>query len=102
MSITEKIASARESRWLTDGLTDIDVRTAEVLAMISAEISMQRKKRGMECPELAKFMGVPEKTVSDWESGEYDFHVSELISLGHKLGLKLWTGKNSDTMDRAR
>ena len=71
----------------SDKLTYASLNEIELLSQISATISMERIQRGMEQKEFAKFMNVPQKMISNWESGDYNFTIWELCEICAKLGL---------------
>ena len=46
MGIAEKIANAKKATWLTEGLSDTEVKTIVELAKISARIERCRIEKG--------------------------------------------------------
>jgi transcriptional regulator with XRE-family HTH domain len=89
MGITEKIANAKKTSWLTEGMTDSDVKTTVELAKISAKIERSRIDLGMTQKEFADYMGVSQSMVSKWESRDYNFTIKTLNEICQKLNLTL-------------
>ena len=89
MKISEKIAIAKETNWVSEGLTEAEVKTSVELARISAKIERCRLELGMTQKEFADFMGVTQGMVSKWESREYNFTIRSLNDICHKLDLFL-------------
>lgn len=96
MGIMEKIANAKKTNWIAEGLSDADVKTTVELAKISAKIERSRLDLGMTQKEFADYMGVTQGMVSKWESREYNFTIKSLNEICQKLGLSL-----SMTMERS-
>lgn len=96
MGIMEKIANAKKTNWIAEGLSDADVKTTVELAKISAKIERSRLDLGMTQKEFADYMGVTQGMVSKWESREYNFTIKSLNEICQKLGLSL-----SLTMERS-
>ena len=89
MGIAEKIAGAKNATWLTEGLSDPELRTIVELAKISARIEKSRLDLGMTQAEFAAYMGVSQSMVSKWESREYNFTIRTLNEICQKLHLEL-------------
>ncbi len=89
MSLSDKIKNAKEATWLTDGLSESEVKTTVELAKISAMIERRRIDMGLTQQEFAKYMGVTQGMVSKWESREYNFTIRSLNEICEKLGLEL-------------
>ena len=89
MGIAEKIANAKKATWLTEGLSDTEVKTIVELAKISARIERCRIEKGMTQAEFAAYMGVSQGMVSKWESREYNFTIRTLNEICQKLNLEL-------------
>ena len=87
MGIAEKIASAKKTSWLADGMSDAEVKTIIELAKISAKIERCRLNMNMTQMEFADFMGVTQGMVSKWESREYNFTIKSLNEICQKLDL---------------
>lgn len=87
MGIAEKIANARETNWVTEGLSDAEVKTIVELAKISARIERSRLEMGMTQHEFAKYMGVTQGMVSKWESRDYNFTIRSLNEICQKMDL---------------
>lgn len=73
--------------WLTNGISEEQLRIEKTLAVISAKIYTKRTKMGLDQKSFAKFMGVTQGMISRWESGTYNFSVSTLIGICEKLNL---------------
>ncbi|MBO5247497.1 MAG: helix-turn-helix domain-containing protein [Eubacterium sp.] len=89
MGIAEKIANAKETSWVTEGLSDAEVKTVMELAKISARIERCRLEMGMTQHEFAKYMGVTQGMVSKWENREYNFTIRSLNEICQKIDLEL-------------
>ena len=89
MGIAEKIANAKKSNWLTDGIPENEVKTLVELAKISARIEMARLELNMTQKEFADYMGVTQGMVSKWESREYNFTIRALNEISAKIGMSL-------------
>ena len=89
MGIKEKIANAKRTDWVTEGISEAEIKSAVELAKISAKIERARLELGMTQKEFAKYMGVTQGMVSKWESREYNFTIKSLNEISHKLGLSL-------------
>ena len=87
MGIAEKIANAKKTNWITEGLSKEEVKTTIELAKISASIEQKRIEMGMTQKEFAKYMGVTQSMVSKWESREYNFTIKSLNEVCEKLKL---------------
>lgn len=85
MGFAEKIAGAKKSNWLTEGLTEAEVKTAIELAKISARIERCRLDMGMTQQEFAEFLGVTQGMVSKWEGREYNFTIRTLNEICEKV-----------------
>jgi DNA-binding transcriptional regulator YiaG len=85
----EKIANAKKTSWLTEGMTNADVKTTVELAKISAKIERSRIDLGMTQKEFADYMGVSQSMVSKWESRDYNFTIKTLNEICQKLNLTL-------------
>lgn len=92
MGITEKIASARKTNWISEGFSEAEIKTTIELAKISARIERCRLDLGMTQKEFADYMGVTQAMVSKWESREYNFTIHSLNEICQKLGLALSIG----------
>ena len=89
MGIKEKIAKAKKVSWVTDGLSNSEVKSTIELAKISARIEMARLEKNMTQKEFADYMGVTQGMVSKWESREYNFTIKSLNEICEKLNIKL-------------
>lgn len=89
MGIKEKISNARTTTWLTEGISEEDVKATVELAKISAQIERQRLNLKMTQKEFADYMGVSQGMVSKWESREYNFTVNTLNNICERLGMYL-------------
>jgi transcriptional regulator with XRE-family HTH domain len=89
MGIKEKIANAKKTSWLTEEMTDSEVKTIVELAKISAKIERSRIDLGMTQKEFADYMGVSQGMVSKWESRDYNFTIRTLNEICKKLNLTL-------------
>lgn len=89
MGVTEKIASAKKSSWVSEGISEAEIKTTVELAKISAKIERSRLDLGMTQIEFARFMGVTQGMVSKWESRDYNFTIKSLNEICQKLDLTL-------------
>ena len=89
MSITEKIANAKETTWVTEALSEAEVKSTGELAKISARIEKCRQNMNMTQKEFAEYMNVSQGMVSKWESREYNFTIRSLNEICEKLHLSL-------------
>ena len=88
MGIAEKLASAKKSSWVAEGISKAEVKTIVELAKISARIERCRLDMGMTQLEFAEYMGVSQGMVSKWESREYNFTIRSLNEICEKLNLE--------------
>ena len=58
MGIKEKIANAKKTDWVIEGISEAEVKTTIELAKISAKIEKCRLDLGMTQNEFAEYMGV--------------------------------------------
>ena len=58
MGIAEKIANAKKSNWVSEGISKSEVKTIVELAKISAQIERCRLDMGMTQQKFAEYMGV--------------------------------------------
>lgn len=89
MGITEKIANAKKTNWVSDGICEAEVKTTVELAKISAKIERCRLDMGMTQKEFADYMGVTQGMVSKWESREYNFTIRSLNEVCEKLEISV-------------
>lgn len=89
MSITEKIARAKETTWVKDSLSEAEIKSTIELAKISAKIEKRRQEMNMTQKEFAEYMNVSQGMVSKWESREYNFTIRSLNEICEKLHLSL-------------
>lgn len=89
MGIAEKLANAKKTNWISEGLSESEVKTIVELAKISAQIERCRLEMDMTQKEFAEYMGVTQGMVSKWESREYNFTVKALNDICQKLHLEL-------------
>ena len=87
MSITEKIARAKETPWVKDSLSEAEIKSTIELAKISAKIEKRRQEMNMTQKEFAEYMDVSQGMVSKWESREYNFTIKSLNEICEKLQL---------------
>ena len=92
MGIAEKLAGAKKTNWISEGLSDAEVKTIVELAKISARIERCRIEMGMTQQEFAKHMGVSQGMVSKWESREYNFTIRTLNEICQKIDLVFSVG----------
>ena len=88
--IAEKIANAKKSNWVSEGISKSEVKTIVELAKISAQIERCRLDMGMTQQKFAEYMGVTQAMVSKWESREYNFTIRTLNEICQKTNLKLF------------
>lgn len=89
MGFAEKIAGAKKTNWVTEGISSAEVKTIVELAKISARIQRCRLELGMTQAEFAAYMGVTQGMVSKWESREYNFTIRSLNEICEKVDLEL-------------
>lgn len=89
MGIAEKLAKAKKTNWIAEGLSDAEVKTIVELAKISARIERSRLEMRMTQKEFAEYMGVTQGMVSKWESREYNFTIKTLNEICQKINLEL-------------
>lgn len=89
MGIREKMANAKKSNWITQGIPEAEVKSIVQLARISAQIERCRLDMEMTQEEFAKYMGVSQGMVSRWENRDYNFTVKSLNDICQKLNLSL-------------
>jgi len=89
MGVMEKIANAKKTSWISDGMSETEIKTTVELAKISAQIERRRLELGMTQIEFAAYMGVSQGMVSKWESREYNFTIRSLNEVCEKLELDL-------------
>lgn len=94
MGITEKIIAAKKTNWLSQGMSQVEIKTAVELAKISAKIERCRLDLGMTQKEFADYMGVTQGMISKWESREYNFSIRSLNEISEKLGLHVSVSMN--------
>lgn len=88
MGIAEKLAKAKKTDWLAEGLSDLEVENMIRSAKISARLERYRHTLHMSQKEFAVYMGVPQEMVAKWESREYDFPHQTLHDICQKLNLE--------------
>lgn len=89
MGVMEKIANAKKVDWISEGISEAEIKTTIELAKISAKIERCRLDLGMTQIEFARFMGVTQGMVSKWEGRDYNFTVRSLNEICQKLDLNL-------------
>ena len=89
MGIMEKIAGAKKTNWVSEGISEVEVKTTVELAKISAKLERCRLDLGMTQKEFADYMGVTQGMVSKWESEDYNYSVKALAKICDKLNLNL-------------
>lgn len=89
MGVMEKVTNAKKTNWISEGISEAEVKTTIELARISAKIERCRLDLGMTQMEFAKFMGVTQGMVSKWESRDYNFTIRSLNEICQKLDLTL-------------
>lgn len=89
MGIREKMASAKKSNWITQGIPEAEVKCIVQLAKISAQIERCRLDMEMTQEEFAQYLGVSQGMVSRWENRDYNFTVKSLNDICQKLNLSL-------------
>ena len=83
----EKIANAKKSNWVSEGISKSEVKTIVELAKISAQIERCRLDMGMTQQKFAEYMGVTQAMVSKWESREYNFTIRTLNEICQKVDI---------------
>ncbi len=89
MGVMEKVANAKRTNWVSEGLSEAEIKTTIELAKISAKIERCRLELGMTQIEFAKYMGVTQGMVSKWESRDYNFTIKSLNEICQKIDLTL-------------
>ena len=89
MGITDKLANAKKTNWVSEGISEAEVKTTVELAKISAKVERSRIDLGMTQKEFADFMGVSQGMVSKWESRQYNFTIRSLNEIFEKINLTL-------------
>ena len=89
MGIREKMANAKKSNWITQGIPEAEVKSIVQLAKISAQIERCRLDMEMTQKEFAQYLGVSQGMVSRWENRDYNFTVKSLNDICQKLNLSL-------------
>ena len=89
MGIMDKIANAKKTSWVVEGLTEDEVKSIIELSRISAQIEKCRLELEMTQKEFADYMGVSQGMVSKWESRDYNFTIKSLNEICHRLGMSL-------------
>ena len=89
MGIADKILNAKKTDWLTEGLSEAEIKTTVELAKISARIERCRLDMGMTQKEFADYMGVTQGMISKWESRDYNFTIKALNEICEKVDLEL-------------
>lgn len=89
MGIREKMASAKKSNWITQGIPEAEVKSIVQMAKISAQIERCRLDMEMTQEEFAQYLGVSQGMVSRWENRDYNFTVKSLNDICQKLNLSL-------------
>lgn len=79
--------SIRSNNWLIAGIPQEQLISERILAVIGAKINLKRLEMEMDQKAFAKYMGVTQGLVSRWESGNYNFTISNLASICQKLNL---------------
>ncbi len=82
-----KSRNVETTNWLTNGISQEQLKTEKALSVISAKIYTKRTRMGLDQKAFAKFLGVTQGMISRWESGTYNFSISTLISICEKLEL---------------
>lgn len=100
MGIMEKIANAKKTSWVVDGLTEVEVKSIIELSRISAQVEKCRLELDMTQKEFANYMGVTQGMVSKWESRDYNFTIKSLNEICHKLGMTLEVNVEKNNLKR--
>ncbi|WP_373245534.1 helix-turn-helix domain-containing protein [Lacrimispora indolis] len=89
MGIAEKIAHAKKTDWIAEGLSEAEIKNTVALAKISGHIERCRIDMHMSQKEFATYMGVSQSMISKWESREYNFTTKALNEICKKLNLTI-------------
>ena len=81
--------NVRSNNWLIAGIPQEQLISERILAVIGAKIDLKRLEMEMDQKAFAKYMGVTQRTVSRWESGNYNFTISNLASICQKMNMDL-------------
>lgn len=76
-------------KFIAENISAGNLCAAKVIGKISAFICNQRNYLKMTREEFAKRVGVSLKTVSKWESADYNFSVEEIAKIAEALGAKV-------------
>ena len=87
MGINDKIKLAKPATWLTENLSESEIKSYVDLAKISVMIEHCRLERKMTQSEFAEYIGVSQGMVSKWESREYNFTIKSLNEICVKLDI---------------
>lgn len=98
MGVMEKIANAKKSSWIAEGIPEAELKTIVELAKISAQIERCRLDLNMTQIEFARYMGVSQGMVSKWESRDYNFTIRSLNEICQKLNLTLSVNITKDCL----
>lgn len=74
---------------VSEHMDEGEIRSAVLLASISAQITKCRLERGMSQKEFAQFLNVSQGMVSKWESSHYNFSIETLSKICSRLNLTL-------------
>ena len=74
MGINEKIAKAKKTKWVVEGMSEAHIKTTVELARISARIEKCRLDMGMTQQEFAEYMGVSQAAgISHGEHNQWNY-----------------------------
>lgn len=66
-----------------------DALSAKLMAQISAAITRERIKLGMNQADFAEYIGASQSQISRWEHGDYNFSIKKLSEIAAKLNLNV-------------
>ncbi len=78
----------KSSNWLIEGVSQEELKSEKILAVISAKIQLKRLEMNMDQKQFAKLLGVTQGMVSKWESGSYNFTITTLVNICENLNLE--------------
>ncbi len=72
-----------------DTLLTSDVLTSKLIAQFTTAIVNERLKLHMNQTEFAKYIGVSQSQVSQWEKGDYNFSFRKMAEIPSVLNLDM-------------
>ncbi len=94
MGLRDKMKNAKNTSWVSEGISQAEIKSIIEMARISAKIEECRIDMNMTQTEFAHYMGVSQGMISKWESREYNFTIKSLNEICEKLNLELFVEIN--------